>query len=50
MHADRIIVMDDGKVREQGSHAELLALGGRYARLWELGGYAQAEAQAVMAC
>lgn len=50
MHADRIIVMDNGRIREQGSHTELLALGGRYARLWESGGYAQAEEQAVAAC
>ena len=31
---DRIIVMDDGKVIEQGSHKELLALDGQYAQLW----------------
>ncbi|MFM7225867.1 MAG: ATP-binding cassette domain-containing protein, partial [Actinomycetota bacterium] len=34
--ADRIVVIDDGRVAEQGSHAELLALGGAYARLWAL--------------
>jgi ATP-binding cassette subfamily B protein len=28
--------MDHGRVVEQGSHAELLALGGRYARMWQL--------------
>jgi ATP-binding cassette subfamily B protein len=32
--ADKIIVVDDGLVRESGSHAELLALDGLYARLW----------------
>ena len=32
-HADRIIVMEAGRVAEQGSHAELLAAGGLYARL-----------------
>ena len=32
--ADRIIVLNDGKVTEQGTHTELLALGGEYARLW----------------
>lgn len=41
MHADRIIVLDQGRVCEQGSHAELLARQGRYARLWQLGGYAE---------
>ncbi len=32
-HADRIVVMDAGRVVEQGSHATLLAAGGLYARL-----------------
>jgi ATP-binding cassette subfamily B multidrug efflux pump len=31
---DRLIVMDKGQIVESGSHAELLALGGLYARLW----------------
>jgi ATP-binding cassette subfamily B multidrug efflux pump len=31
---DRIVVLDDGKVAEQGSHADLLAKGGLYARFW----------------
>ena len=33
--ADRIVVMKDGRVAETGSHKELLAQGGEYARLWE---------------
>ncbi|MFM2354738.1 MAG: hypothetical protein RLZZ528_474, partial [Pseudomonadota bacterium] len=33
-HMDRIVVLDDGKVAEDGTHAELLARGGLYARLW----------------
>ena len=31
---DRLIVMDQGRIIEQGSHAELLAMNGVYARLW----------------
>ena len=31
---DRIVVMDDGKIVEQGTHAELLKADGIYARLW----------------
>ncbi len=32
-HADRIVVLDAGRVAEQGTHAALLAAGGLYARL-----------------
>ncbi|MDD7970735.1 ABC transporter ATP-binding protein [Roseinatronobacter alkalisoli] len=35
-NADRIVVMDRGRVVEQGNHAELLALGGAYARLYAI--------------
>lgn len=35
-YADRILVIDGGQVAEQGSHEELLALNGIYARLWRL--------------
>lgn len=31
---DRLIVMDDGRIIEQGTHAELLTKNGTYARLW----------------
>ncbi len=35
-HADRIIVLKDGVVAEEGTHDELLALGGEYARIYDL--------------
>lgn len=39
MHADQIIVLDKGRIHEQGSHSQLLANQDLYARLWALGGY-----------
>ncbi len=40
VHADEIIVLDDGSIVERGTHASLLDRGGRYAALW----HAQQEA------
>jgi ATP-binding cassette, subfamily B, bacterial len=34
--ADRILVLADGEIREQGTHRELLKVGGHYAELFEL--------------
>ena len=31
---DRLVVMDEGRIVEEGSHAELLRRGGLYAELW----------------
>jgi ATP-binding cassette subfamily C protein len=33
--ADRVVVMADGRIVEEGTHARLAAAGGPYARLWE---------------
>ncbi len=32
--ADRVVVLEDGRVAQEGSHDELLLAGGRYAELW----------------
>ena len=46
---DRLIVLDAGRVVEQGTHAELLEAGGIYARLWsrQSGGFLHQDADAA---
>jgi len=36
MHADQIIMLEQGRIVEQGTHDELVRRGGRYANLWRL--------------
>ncbi|MCU1717151.1 ABC transporter ATP-binding protein [Pseudomonas sp. 5P_3.1_Bac2] len=40
-HAGQILLLEQGQLIEQGSHHQLLARHGRYAALWQQGGYGQ---------
>jgi ATP-binding cassette subfamily B multidrug efflux pump len=48
-HMDRIIVMDDGRIAEEGTHSELLAMNGLYAGFWarQSGGFIGTETEAA---
>lgn len=48
-HADRIVVIKDGTIAETGTHEELLAADGVYARLWNLQVGASADIGSAMA-
>ncbi|MCB1961330.1 MAG: ATP-binding cassette domain-containing protein, partial [Rhodocyclaceae bacterium] len=43
-HADEILVLDQGRIIERGSHRSLLAAKGAYARMWQLQQQEAAEA------
>ncbi len=48
-HMDRIIVIDDGHIAEDGSHEDLLSKGGLYARFWarQSGGFIGTDVEAA---
>ncbi len=49
VHADRIVVLDGGRIVEQGSHAELLRQDGLYAEMWTRQAEQREEGEALAA-
>jgi ATP-binding cassette, subfamily B, heavy metal transporter len=49
VHADRIVVLEAGRVAEQGTHAELLRAGGLYAEMWARQAQERAQGEALAA-
>ncbi len=47
MHADQIIVLDDGKVVQIGSHDELAKVDGIYKQIYEMQGTIESELDAI---
>ncbi|MDZ5602777.1 ABC transporter ATP-binding protein [Pseudomonas sp. RP23018S] len=50
VHAEQILVLDRGVITERGTHTQLLAAQGLYARLWRAGGHAHPSTQAAQPC
>ena len=36
VHADQILVMDQGRIIERGTHLELVEFNGKYAEMWQM--------------
>jgi ATP-binding cassette subfamily B protein len=47
MHADEILVLEEGRITERGSHPKLLKTGGLYAKLWNMQSGASARADTL---